>query len=157
MGHHRVQQERMSALSQLDSLIDDDERHSELMEFLERQTRSSERATAAADPVDVQPLALEVRGLEEHHSEIVVHTLPDMEQLATQMRLVPHMGSDGEIDGMKMFGIRRDSLPLQLGFRNGDTILTINDEPITSILYEPSTSILYEPIAKPCKYRRIEH
>jgi hypothetical protein len=51
--------------------------------------------------------------------------------LAKQMRIVPSQ-KDGKVEGMKLFGIRRGSLPALLGFQNGDTIVRIAEHDLTS-------------------------
>lgn len=56
----------------------------------------------------------------------------DMASLAAQLRASPHKGSDGEIDGFRLSGIRSNSLFSQLGIKNGDIIHTVNGTPLTS-------------------------
>lgn len=45
--------------------------------------------------------------------------------LMRSARIVPNM-VDGEITGLRLFGIRRSSLLSALGFQNGDTVLDVN-------------------------------
>lgn len=45
--------------------------------------------------------------------------------LARQARIVPK-SVDGEIQGVKLYGIRRDSLPKRLGLHNGDWVKAID-------------------------------
>jgi len=53
--------------------------------------------------------------------------------LAKQGRLVPSLGIDGAQVGFKIYGIRRDSLPKLLGFKNGDMLTAVNGLPLTSV------------------------
>lgn len=53
-------------------------------------------------------------------------------QLAKQARIVPSQ-KDGETQGFKFYGIRRNSLPNLLGIKNGDMITEINGEPLNSV------------------------
>ena len=51
--------------------------------------------------------------------------------LATSMRIVPAF-RDGRAEGFKLFGIRPESLPALLGFRNGDLVLKVNGRALSS-------------------------
>lgn len=46
--------------------------------------------------------------------------------LSSQTRLVPSRQPDGTVAGVKLYGIRPDSIPDQLQFRNGDLLLSID-------------------------------
>jgi type II secretion system protein C len=59
--------------------------------------------------------------------------LGDMDALSRMARAIPHRGSDGEIDGYRLSGIRRSSPLSQLGIRNGDVIHAVNGSPLTSM------------------------
>ena len=50
----------------------------------------------------------------------------DAESLSRMLRIVPHRSSEGYIDGYRLSGIRRASLPAQLGLKNGDILMAIN-------------------------------
>lgn len=56
---------------------------------------------------------------------------PDVttEDLTRSARVVPHM-LDGEVAGLRLYGIRRASFLGQLGFQNGDTVLDVNGHAI---------------------------
>jgi hypothetical protein len=58
--------------------------------------------------------------------------LANPESLARQARIMPSI-KDGEMRGFKMYGIRPGSLPKLLGYKNGDTVLSINGMPLTSM------------------------
>lgn len=59
--------------------------------------------------------------------------LANPEALASQIRVAPHKGADGKIDGYRLSGIRRDSLFKQLGVKNGDIVHTVNGQDLTSM------------------------
>lgn len=52
--------------------------------------------------------------------------------LAKQARIVPSQ-RDGETQGFKFYGIRRDSLPRMLGLKNGDMLTSVNGEELKSV------------------------
>jgi type II secretion system protein C len=57
----------------------------------------------------------------------------DIEALSKMARAIPHRGPDGETDGYRLSGIRRNSLASQLGIKNGDVIHSVNGRPLTSM------------------------
>ena len=59
-------------------------------------------------------------------------TMANPEALAGQVRVVPHKGADGEIDGYRLSGIRKGSVFEQLGIKNGDIVHTVNGKALTS-------------------------
>lgn len=65
--------------------------------------------------------------------ELVDKLLENPEKLYSQVRVVPHKGSDGEIDGYRMSGIRRKSFFSRLGIKNGDIVHAVNGKPLTSM------------------------
>src|SRR5690606_27611994 len=52
--------------------------------------------------------------------------------LAKQARIVPSQ-RNGETQGFKFYGIRRDSLPRMLGLKNGDMLTSVNGEELKSV------------------------
>ncbi len=50
------------------------------------------------------------------------------EDLARMGRAMPHRGPDGLVDGWRLAGIRRGSLPDQIGIKNGDIIHSVNGQ-----------------------------
>ena len=52
--------------------------------------------------------------------------------LAKQARVIPSI-RDGVTRGFKMYGVRPDSLPKRLGFKNGDLVIGVNGLPLTSM------------------------
>lgn len=65
-------------------------------------------------------------------SSVLENALGNVEALATQMRVVPHKGSDGQIDGYRVSSIRKNSLFDKLGIKNGDIVHGVNGQPLTS-------------------------
>ncbi len=64
---------------------------------------------------------------------LVEDALANVESLATKIRVVPHKGSDGEVDGYRLSAIRRGSLFDKLGIKNGDVVHAVNGMPLTSM------------------------
>lgn len=58
--------------------------------------------------------------------------LKNPEALAGQIRVVPHKGADGEIDGYRLSGIRKGSMFEKLGIKNGDIVHSVNGKALTS-------------------------
>lgn len=63
---------------------------------------------------------------------VITDGIANFDQLATQMRVVPHKGSDGQVDGFRLSAIRRGSLFDKLGIKNGDIVHGVNGNPLTS-------------------------
>ncbi len=57
---------------------------------------------------------------------ILEQYLGNLEGLSSMARAIPHKGADGEIDGYRLSGIRRNSPLSQLGIKNGDVIQSVN-------------------------------
>ncbi|MCK6502851.1 hypothetical protein L6R53_05540 [Myxococcota bacterium] len=64
---------------------------------------------------------------------LVEEALKDPEKLASQVRVAPHKDENGQIDGYRMSGIRRNSLFKKLGIKNGDVVHSVNGQPLTSM------------------------
>jgi general secretion pathway protein C len=65
--------------------------------------------------------------------EVVDKLLANPEQLYSQVRVVPHKGSDGAVDGYRLSGIRRKSVFRSLGMKNGDIVHNVNGKGLDSI------------------------
>ncbi len=63
---------------------------------------------------------------------LVEDAVSNVEKLATQIRVVPHKGPDGEVDGYRLSAIRRGSLFDKLGVKNGDIVHDVNGHALTS-------------------------
>lgn len=91
---------------------------------------------AAGGPVPVAAAPAAGGGVEgvtqlgENHYQVdrsVLTTyLSDLDALSKMARAIPHKGPDGEIDGYRLSGIRRNSPLSSLGIKNGDVIHSVN-------------------------------
>jgi type II secretion system protein C len=59
--------------------------------------------------------------------------LENPEQLASQVRVIPHKDESDNIDGYRLSGIRRNSIFYKLGVKNGDIIHDVNGMPLNSM------------------------
>lgn len=64
---------------------------------------------------------------------LIDQIMENPEQLYSQIRAVPHKGSDGKVDGYRMSGIRRKSVFHKLGIKNGDIVHGVNGQSLTSM------------------------
>jgi type II secretion system protein C len=103
-----------------------------------------EDAQAAAAPSDAAPAATTgdapidgITQIDETHyqvdSSLIGQYLGDLDALTHMARAIPHRGADGEIDGYRLSGIRRNSPLSQLGVRNGDVIHSVNGTSLASM------------------------
>jgi hypothetical protein len=53
--------------------------------------------------------------------------------LAKQARVVPKIAESGAVEGYKLYGIRRGSLPRALGLKNGDLVGSVDGKPLASL------------------------
>jgi general secretion pathway protein C len=65
-------------------------------------------------------------------SSLIEDSMNNFESLAGQMRVAPHKGADGQVDGYRLSAIRRGSLFDKLGIKNGDIVHTVNGNALTS-------------------------
>jgi general secretion pathway protein C len=65
-------------------------------------------------------------------SSLIEDSMNNFEQLAGQMRVAPHKGADGAVDGYRLSAIRKGSLFDKLGIKNGDIVHGVNGSPLTS-------------------------
>jgi len=61
----------------------------------------------------------------------VLDNFADFNTTMRQIKFRPHF-SQGEADGLMVYGIRPNSVFMKIGLKNGDIIKTINDEPVIS-------------------------
>ncbi len=66
-------------------------------------------------------------------ASLVEQAMANPEKLASQVRVAPHKGPDGDIDGYRLSGIRRNSFFKKLGVKNGDIVHSVNGQPLTSM------------------------
>jgi general secretion pathway protein C len=82
---------------------------------------------APAVPQEIQEKIEKVSGTEFNVDRSVVdHVLENQTELMRSARIVPEKGADGKTVGIRLFGIRPDTLLGTLGLQNGDRIETIN-------------------------------
>ena len=65
--------------------------------------------------------------------KVMDEILANPEQLYSQVRVTPHKDSNGEIDGYRMTGIRRQSVFYKLGVKNGDIVHSVNGQSLNSM------------------------
>jgi general secretion pathway protein C len=65
--------------------------------------------------------------------KVLDEILENPEKLYTQVRVTPHKGSGGNIDGYRMTGIRRNSIFYKLGVKNGDVVHSVNGKALNSM------------------------
>lgn len=58
---------------------------------------------------------------------VVDHVIENSSELMKSARIVPEKGPDGKTVGIRLFGVRPDTLLGSLGLKNGDRLETIND------------------------------
>jgi general secretion pathway protein C len=94
------------------------------------------RAKPGLRPQDEAAAAAAVRCESETRCTIdraYVETLAiDPTALMKQARIVPGM-HDGTMQGYKLYGIRRGSLPKALGLKNGDLVRSVDGKALTSM------------------------
>jgi general secretion pathway protein C len=49
------------------------------------------------------------------------------------LRAIPHQDADGVIDGYRIYGVRDGSPAARLGVQNGDTVVSLNGQPLTDV------------------------
>lgn len=64
---------------------------------------------------------------------MVEQYLGDLDAVSRMARAIPHRGSDGQIDGYRLSGIRRNSPLDKLGIKNGDIVHAVNGQGLTSM------------------------
>lgn len=96
---------------------------------------SSVEALALPVPAPVPPPDDAVRCPADGHCVVTVDKLAalftDQEQ-GDPLRIMPSV-KDGRVRGLKVYGLRPDSLPKQLGLKNGDLLAAIDGQPLTSV------------------------
>lgn len=65
--------------------------------------------------------------------ELVDRYLTDLDAISRLGRAIPHRGSDGEIDGYRLSGVRRRSIGDKIGIKNGDIVHSVNGAALNSM------------------------
>jgi type II secretion system protein C len=64
---------------------------------------------------------------------LVDASLQDLDALSRMARARPHKDSDGNVDGYRLSGVRRNQLLYKLGIRSGDVVHGVNGTPLNSM------------------------
>jgi len=64
---------------------------------------------------------------------LVDQTLSDLDAVSKMARARPHKDGDGNVDGFRLSGVRRNKLLYKIGIRSGDVVHTVNGQPLTSM------------------------
>lgn len=95
--------------------------------------RSAGAATAARDPAPADPYADSIKKIDDATYEVrreLVRELVTGVQKPGKIRMTPIVTKDGEVGGVRVYGVTSGSLPAAIGLRTADTIDSINGEPI---------------------------
>lgn len=88
--------------------------------------------TASADP---DPFADRLRKIDDHTFEVdrsLVRELVGGSMAKGGARVQPMTNKNGQLDGLKFFGVRKDGLAGRLGLENGDLLEAVNNTKIES-------------------------
>jgi len=92
-------------------------------------------AKPARDPSPPDPYADSIKKIDDKTFEVrreLVRELVTGVQKAGKVRMVPIVNKDGEVGGVRVYGVTPGSLPNALGLKSADTIDSINGEQIKS-------------------------
>lgn len=64
---------------------------------------------------------------------LVDASMNDLDSLSRMARARPHKDSDGNVDGYRLSGVRRNQLLYKLGVRSGDVVHGVNGTPLNSM------------------------
>ncbi len=108
------------------------------LQALEQRVEAVERSAAsparpASETLSVPELRVVVKAANHVTVPRADVDLLGEEGLVRAVRVVPHKGPDGEVDGFRLSGIRGESVVSKLGFKNGDVVLSVNERPLTSM------------------------
>ncbi len=98
-------------------------------------TDPSGSAKPARDPSPPDPYADSIKKIDDKTYEVrreLVRELVTGVQKPGKIRMTPIVNKDGEIGGVRVYGVTAGSLPAALGLKSSDTIDSINGEPIKS-------------------------
>jgi hypothetical protein len=79
-----------------------------------------------------EPVSFQDRNRHLQATRTQITTESELGALA-MIRVTMHKDSDGEVDGIRLSGIRRASKWSMMGFKNGDIVHRVNEIPLTSI------------------------
>lgn len=107
----------------------------EYIELGEESSKDDSRSTSTGDANGEEEGGVSKEGPNKYIVEQAVldQLLENPEQLASQVRVIPHKDEGGQIDGYRLSGIRRNSIFYKLGVKNGDIIHNVNGMPLDSM------------------------
>jgi general secretion pathway protein C len=107
------------------------------LEYIEMGAKGEAKPRPAAEP---EPSGEADGGItKEGDNKFIVErklledAMANIDSLASKVRVVPHRGADGEVDGYRLSAIRRGSIFDKLGIKNGDIVHTVNGEKVTNV------------------------
>lgn len=95
---------------------------------------AKDAATSRTDPPDA-PYADSIKKIDDRTYEVrreLVRELVSGAQKPGKLRMSPIINKDGEVGGVRVFGVTAGSLPAAIGLKSSDTIDSINGEAIKS-------------------------
>ncbi len=105
-------------------------------EFIDRGAPTEATRSDAIPGIPTQGIGAGIRALSPTEYEVprpeLDNILADIDTIATQARSVPVI-RDGRMQGLRLFGIRPESVYQRLGISNGDVITRINGEQLDSM------------------------
>jgi hypothetical protein len=94
---------------------------------------TKDAATSREDPPT--PYADSIKKIDDNTYEVrreLVRELVTGVQKPGKIRMTPIVNKDGEVGGVRLYGVTAGTLPAMLGLKSADTIDSINGEPIKS-------------------------
>lgn len=118
-------------------LVDPDGRHGrlDLLDTVAAARGDDGAATPPAAAAAEPPWAGRLKKIDDHTFEVDRALVRDLVSGAAKpggTRILPRQNG-GKLDGLRMFGIKDDSLAGALGMKNGDVMTGINNTPITGV------------------------
>ena len=131
-NHLMVLEEELAITQERLSVVEST--NQELMTEVNQLKERLDEATAKQPSKDNATQTIDARCTESADGHQLPRTVMDnFEHLAATFRVVPHLDTDGNPDGYRFSGIRRNSLISSCGFKNGDVLNAVNGIQLTSI------------------------
>lgn len=95
--------------------------------------RTKDAATSSRDPAPPDPFADSIKKIDDKTYEVrreLVRELVTGVQKPGKVRMLPIVSKDGEVGGVRVYGVTAGSLPAAIGLKSADVIDSINGEPI---------------------------
>ena len=121
-------------------IIDDSGRHGTLSLLEQTAAGRGEGGAAKLDPTaaaepPADPYADRLRKIDDHTFEVdrsLVRELVGGSMTKAGARISPQSNKNGQLDGLKLFGVKKDGLAGRLGLQNGDILDAVNNQKIES-------------------------